>query len=174
MDLFYPRALSHLIQYGCMEYTWAYSILGPLVTSYNMAAWNTVDLFYPRALSHLIQYACMEYTWTYSIPGPLVTSYNNGCMEYTWTYSIPGPLVTSYNMPAWNTRGPILSPGPYSPHTICLHGIHVDLFYPRALSHLIQYACTEYTWTYSIPGPLVTSYNMPARNTRGPILSPGP
>ena len=46
----------------------------------------------------------------------------------------------------------------------------VDLFYLPALSLLIRHAWIQ--WTYSIPGPLVSSYDMPGYS--GPILPPDP
>ena len=84
VDLFYPRALSHLIQH----------------------AWDTVDLFYHRVLSHLIQHVWDTVDLFY--PRPLVTSYNMPGIQ--WTYSIPGPLVPHTTCLGYS--GPILSPGP--------------------------------------------------------------
>ena len=151
---------------------WTYSIPGSLVASYDTPedsgpilspgrwsphyirhAWNTVDLFNPRALGHLIIYDMPGIQWTYSIPGPLVTSLYTTCLEYS---------------------GPILSPGPWSPHYIRHAWNTVDLFYPRALGHLNIYDMPGIQWTYSIPGPLVISLYTTCLEYSGPIQSPGP
>ena len=146
--------------------------------------------------------------WTYSIPGPLVTSYDMPGIQ--WTYSIPGPLVTSYDMPAWDTVDLFY---PRALSYLLRHAWDtVDLFYPRTLSYLLRHDCMGHSgpilspdpwlppttrlhgiqWTYSIPGPLVTSYDTgdtvdlfypralsyllrhACMGYSGPILSPGP